>query len=399
MSTPMNIPMKNVQVVIIGGGCAGLSLGSRLAQTPKAPSTIIIEPRVEYAEDRTWCFWSNEGSHHNHLPLTRWSKVHVSYRESMVTVNLKRDRYQMLRSMDFYQDKCESIAKSTDVELQMGEKVTTVTRSMDGYWITETNVGVYRSEFVIDTRPMGAGADSPPCLWQTFLGLEIECDQSTFDCDTAHLMDFADVVDGNIPFIYLLPVSDRQALVELTSISRNRLDPETMVGDLRIAITKMVGAANYRIVRTESGAIPMGLAQIARDRASTYVNIGVTEGSARPSSGYAFCRIQRWADACCESLLNGKPPLNPLIDSAIVRFMDKVFLQVVRNQPHMGPEIFVRMFKNVPMSRLIRFLIDKPTVVDAISIIASLPKIVFLKECFNWRRHRQRSMPKILWSR
>jgi len=395
----MNIPMKSVQIVIIGGGCAGLSLGSRLAQTPKAPSTIIIEPRVEYAEDRTWCFWSNEGSHHNHLPLTCWSKVHVSNRESKVTVDLKRDRYQMLRSMDFYQDKCESIAKSTDVQLQMGEKVTSVTRSMDGYWITETNVGVYKSEFVIDTRPMGAAADSPPCLWQTFLGLEIECDQPMFDPDTAHLMDFEDVVDGKIPFVYMLPVSDRQALVELTTITRNRLAPETMDGDLRIAITKMVGAANYRVVRTESGAIPMGLARSARDKVATYVNVGVTEGSARPSSGYAFCRIQRWADACCESLLNGKPPLSPLNDSALVGFMDKVFLKVVRNQPHTGPEIFIRMFRHVPMSRLIRFLIDKPTVIDAISIIASLPKILFLKECFNWNRHRQRSTTKIIWSR
>ena len=394
----MKTPMISVQVVIIGGGCAGLSLGSRLAQTPKAPSTIIIEPRVEYNEDRTWCFWSNEGSHHNHLPLTHWSKVHVSDSKSTVTVDLKSDRYQMLRSLDFYQDKCESIAKSTDVQLQMGEKVTEVSKSLDGRWITKTNVGVYISNFVIDTRPMGATAESPPQLWQTFLGFEIECDQPSFDCDTAHLMDFAEVVDGNIPFVYLLPVNNKQALVELTTISPNRLDPETMVGDLRSAITKMIGATNYRVVRKESGAIPMGLVQSSRDRVSTYVNVGVTEGSARPSSGYAFCRIQRWADACCNSLLNGKPPLNPLQDPLMVRFMDNVFLTVIRNQPHLSPEIFIRMFKHVPVAKLIRFLIDKPTIFDALSIIASLPKMIFLKECLNASTQHHRSMPKVICS-
>lgn len=389
--------MTSVQIVIIGGGCAGLSLGSRLAQTPKAPSTIIIEPRVEYIEDRTWCFWSNEGTHHNHLPLKRWSKVHVSNSESTVIVDLESDRYQMLRSMDFYQDKCERIAQSSDVRLQMGETVIAVTKVFDGRWITETNIGNYISNFVIDTRPKVTTAESSPYLWQTFLGFEIECDQPSFDSDTAHLMDFAEVVDGDIPFVYLLPVTDKQALVELTTISRNRLDPETMVGDLRIAINKLVGAANYRIVRKESGAIPMGLSQSAGDRVSTYVNVGVTEGSARPSSGYAFCRIQRWADACCKSLLNGKPPLNPLTDSTMVRFMDKVFLKVVRNQPNLGPEIFTRMFKYVPVAKLIRFLIDKPTVMDAISIIAVLPKMVFLKECLNVSMQHQRSMPKVTW--
>lgn len=393
----MNNTLTIVQVVIIGGGCAGLSLGSRLAQAPKAPSTIIIEPRVDYTEDRTWCFWSTEASNHNHLPLKNWCHVELSHRASTVTVDLKSDRYQMLRSLDFYLDKCESIAQSTNVHLQLGEKVVAVTKSLDGRWITETTVATYISNFVIDTRPMGANVDSAPLLWQTFLGFEIVCDQPSFDSNTAHLMDFSEVVDGSIPFIYLLPISDRQALVELTTISSNRLDPETMVVELQTAITHLVGATTYRVVRTESGAIPMGLAESDNDRVATYVNVGVTRGSARPSSGYAFCRIQRWADACCKSLLNGEPPLNPLPDSTLVRFMDKVFLKVVRNQPRIGPEIFVRMFKHVPIANLIRFLIDKPTVLDAIHIIASLPKLVFLSEWLNLSHRHERPKRKVIW--
>lgn len=392
----MNNTFTTVQVVIIGGGCAGLSLGSRLAQSPKAPSTIIIEPRVTYTEDRTWCFWSTEASNHNHLTLSNWSHVELSHRASTVTVDLKSDRYQMLRSLDFYLDKCESIAQSTNVHLQLGEKVVAVTKSLDGRWITETTVGVYISNFVIDTRPIGATVDSAPLLWQTFLGFEIECDQPSFDSDTAHLMDFSEVVDGSIPFIYLLPINDRQALVELTKISSNRLDPETMDVELQTAITHMIGTTKYQVVRTETGAIPMGLAQSARDRIATYVNVGVTGGSARPSSGYAFCRIQRWADACCKSLLNGKPPLNPLPDSTMVRFMDKVFLKVVRNQPHLGPEIFIRMFRHVPIAKLIRFLTDKPTIMDVTCIIASLPKMVFLKEWLKLSDRHERSKRKVI---
>ena len=63
--------------------------------------------------------------------------------------------------------------------------------------------------------------------------------------------------------------------------------------------------------------------------------------------------------------------------------MDKVFLKVLKNHPQLAPELFIRMFNQVPTARLLRFLGDNPTIADALWMVASLPKLVFLKECFN----------------
>ena len=51
--------MKDFDYIIIGGGCAGLSLAYELHIHKKLDdkTLAIIEPRTEYKKDRTWSFW------------------------------------------------------------------------------------------------------------------------------------------------------------------------------------------------------------------------------------------------------------------------------------------------------------------------------------------------------
>ena len=55
-------PHSDYELVIIGGGCSGLSLAAalcRLAVQPEdVPRTLIVEPRSRYTSDRSWCFWA-----------------------------------------------------------------------------------------------------------------------------------------------------------------------------------------------------------------------------------------------------------------------------------------------------------------------------------------------------
>ena len=51
--------MKEFDYVIIGGGCAGLSLAYELELHQKLndKTLAIVEPRTEYKRDKTWSFW------------------------------------------------------------------------------------------------------------------------------------------------------------------------------------------------------------------------------------------------------------------------------------------------------------------------------------------------------
>ena len=50
--------MKKFDYVIIGGGCAGLSLAYELEINNKLDNKTlaIVEPRKEYKRDKTWSF-------------------------------------------------------------------------------------------------------------------------------------------------------------------------------------------------------------------------------------------------------------------------------------------------------------------------------------------------------
>ena len=103
-------------------------------------------------------------------------------------------------------------------------------------------------------------------------------------------------------------------------------------------------------------------------------------GAVRPATGYAFQRIQRWAEACAASLQAGNGPCGHAPDPFLTRFMDKLFLQVLRDHPKLGPDIFVNLFGKAEIAGVIRFLSDQATLFDRASIISALPIGVFLGE-------------------
>ena len=51
--------MRDFDYIIIGGGCAGLSLAYELDVHEKLrdKTLAIIEPRAQYKRDKTWSFW------------------------------------------------------------------------------------------------------------------------------------------------------------------------------------------------------------------------------------------------------------------------------------------------------------------------------------------------------
>ncbi|MFT5963166.1 MAG: lycopene beta-cyclase, partial [Burkholderiaceae bacterium] len=65
-------------LLILGGGCAGLSLAMRLAALGRdCPRTVVIEPRTVYGNDRTWCFWGNATAPLADLSCHQWSSMMV----------------------------------------------------------------------------------------------------------------------------------------------------------------------------------------------------------------------------------------------------------------------------------------------------------------------------------
>ena len=119
-----------------------------------------------------------------------------------------------------------------------------------------------------------------------------------------------------------------------------------------------------------------------QDYKSTYVRVGLFAGAARPATGYAFQRIQRWAAHCAARISDGGLPVVHTKDPWLLARMDRLFLSVLRRQPQFAPKIFVDLFANVDSQRLIRFLSDDARHSDYAAIILALPFRPFLRQLF-----------------
>ena len=371
----------DLDLVVLGGGCAGLSLALRLADQPgRCRRVAVLESRPGYTNDRSWCFWRLGPHRYESLVKRSWSRVAVRSSSGAVPIDCARTPYQLLEAGDFYDHAVRAIEARDGLKLALGVTVLEPPRQVPGGWRIETSAGGLSAAQVIDTRPPRAPRRGDSALWQSFLGQELVCDRPAFDPGRVELMDFAHDSPGAVAFTYVLPLSPDRALIETTLFDPEPRGPADLARRQQHAVQRLCGAAQTRVLRTEAGILPMGMTRPAEALGPGHLHAGLMSGAARPATGYAFQRIQRWADGCSEALRRGEAAHAHNPDPLLTRLMDRLFLDVLRTHPERGPELFTRLFERTATPRIVRFLSDRATLMDRIAVAASLPTGLFLRQ-------------------
>jgi lycopene beta-cyclase len=380
----------DVDLLILGGGCAGLSLAMQLAQhQQRVPRTLILEQRSHYDDDRTWCFWGDDRTPFADLAGHQWRAVSVRNEDRVARLDCSAAPYRMLASEAFYSAACAAISDAPQLLLEMNSPLLSEAVFKGDFWHVETPSGSVSAAMVVDTRPLTPTAIDA-VLWQSFYGHEIECEQAVFEPDCVELMHFSNADSELVAFTYVLPLSRTRALVEFTVFAVQPLSAAALEDALNDAIEKRVKGAAFTLLRSEHGVLPMGLAAtpaaaVALDSSSSYCRAGLFAGAARPATGYAFQRIQRWAADCAAVLAGGGAPIGHRHDPCFLAWMDRLFLHVIQRQPSLAPQLFVDMFDRVEPQRLIRFLSDRGRFIDYLSIALALPFQPFVQQLIRWR--------------
>lgn len=361
--------MPDVDVAILGGGCAGLSVAARLA--PTTLSFRVIEPRRRYHDDRTWSFWRTASDPFEDCVRASWTRWSVSGPAGTVLRGSHRFPYQCVASGAFYSRALDLIDEANSGNIALGQQAGAVTQQRRGIWI-ETSDGGFTASHVLDARP----PPRRPSYGQFFIGREIVTTKAVFDPDTVPLMHFRRGYSTGIDFLYILPFARDRALVEVTSFAPKAPDRADMCAWLDEEIAALA-AGGHDVVREEAGALPMEVGYRAPEVPGV-CHIGLAGGAARPSTGYAFQRIQAQADHIAARLLRNEAPSVPR-DSVMTRFMDRVFLKVLATAPERGPALFETLFRNAPKDRLERFLSGSTRADDRLSVMWSLPSMPFLR--------------------
>ena len=97
--------MQDFDYVIIGGGCAGLSLAYELQINKKLENKTlaIIEPRSEYKKDKTWSFWKVFAHNFDDCVKKNWKNFSINTKSKTKHLSCNSYPYQSIDSGLFYE--------------------------------------------------------------------------------------------------------------------------------------------------------------------------------------------------------------------------------------------------------------------------------------------------------
>jgi lycopene beta-cyclase len=368
--------LRERELIILGGGCAGLSLAARLVQQKPDIALTVVEPRTHYEEDRTWCGWRIAPHFFSDCVVAQWNKWRIASLERSLLLESSRYPYEMIHASLVYEKACTWIRSSTSAELLLGASADNTLETGQAVQVTLADGTALRSPWVIDTRPQ-MRVLKQPWLWQNFVGYVVQCEPSAgMKEDLPMLMDFQPAGGSVAQFMYVIPFGENCFLFECTRFSKVRGEEQALEAALRLWLHERMGS-QWQLQRREAGSLPMAPPLPAHQR--RIVQAGTRGGNMRISTGYAFHRIQRWADACADSILHSGRPVPPA-HNHLLDAMDELFLRVLQQPSTSAAEIFTDLFASCPTDRLIRFLSGVPLASDLWPVASGLPWGKFLQE-------------------
>ena len=354
--------MKEFDYVIIGGGCAGLSLAYELEihEKLKDKTLAIIEPRDEYKRDKTWSFWKVTSHNFDDCVKKNWVNFSINIPEKTNYLRCKSSPYQSIDSGLFYEKINKKLNENKNIS-----------------YFKDINQINLKNSFIFNSVP--SIKKDYRNLWQHFCGVEIETKNNFFDEEIFNLMDFDCDQRESVHFFYTLPYSKNTALVETTWLSKmndnSQKDYDKQIKDY---IENHLNLKDYKIIYKEEGAIPLFYPIDKNEK--NKINIGTAGGMTRLSTGYTFLNIQEHSKYIRENIENISNVKRYKINTKY-QFLDEIFLRVLEKHPEKMPNIFFKMFRASPKT-VIKFLSNKSNFFEDLKIILQMPKLTFIKALF-----------------
>ena len=354
--------MKEFDYVIIGGGCAGLSLAYELEvhEKLKDKTLAIIEHRSEYKRDKTWSFWKVVPHNFDDCVKKNWKNFTINISNKTNHLECKDYPYQSIDSGLFYEKINNKLKENKNISFFKD--------------ISKINT---KNSFIFNSVPEIKKNHNN--LWQHFCGVEIKTKNNFFDEEIFNLMDFDCEQRESVHFFYTLPYSKNKALIETTWLSKmNDNSQKDYDNQIKEYIEKNLKIKNYEITYKEEGAIPLFYPLYKRE--GNKLNIGTAGGMTRLSTGYTFLNIQEHSKYLRENIENISNSKRFEI-SKKYQFLDDIFLRVLNKHPEKMSNIFFNMFKTSPKT-VIKFLSNKSNFFEDLKIILKMPKWIFIKALF-----------------
>ena len=348
----------------MGGGVAA-HLYALVAASRWGASNIdvtMVDP-AEHAPDRNLCVWGAPIPMLEDAVIAEWRTLRFGYRNATIVRDLTHVSYRHYSA--------QSIRRVVD-------------RTIDVHRIiARSDAPEPTSDVSLDSRPNAAfHRPATISLVQHFHGWHIRTAGSVFDPHVMTMMDFRTDQRNGVCFVYVLPYSDNEALVECTVFSVHEWDIADYERHLVTYIADVLKCDSYDVLSTETGAIPMCDAIPVRERGHRWLAIGSAAGLTKPSTGYTVARCIRDAEEMIDVYRATGEWTAPARANRRFDFYDRLLLRIIRDEPQHVSHILWTLFERNPVGVILRFLDEQTTLREEIRLFWSLPWNPFLRALF-----------------
>ena len=376
--------MKQYDYIFTGAGLSALMTVYKMVQSGqfKDKTILLLDENAKKTNDRTWCFWTKKKGIWNNIISKTWDSALFANQDFQRNLDLNSYQYHMVKGLDFYSQVFNVISKEENIHF-LNQKVTDIEESETIIMLqTETESFSCSKLFnsIYTKSKMDIQTDYP-VLQQHFIGWFIKSEQAVFNPEQATFMDFSVEQKGNTRFMYVLPTSKTEALVEYTLFSHTLLTKEEYETEIKNYIQKL-GISHYEIIEKEQGSIPMTCYPFWKNNTKNVLNIGTSGGWTKASTGYTFKNSDKKSSELV-AFLQRETNFTKFHKQNKFWIYDLLLLDILDRKNESGSSIFSSMFKKGKPTLIFKFLDEETTLLEDIQVILKCPKVPFIQALFH----------------
>jgi lycopene beta-cyclase len=380
--------IKHFDYIFTGTGQASLMTVYKMILSDKfsEKSILLLDQDSKKTNDRTWCFWEKEESIWNPIISKKWDLAWFANQDFKRDLELKPYTYNKINGLDFYDFVFETLSKQSNITF-LNEKVTDI-NELETHVFVGTEENRYTGNYLFNsiyTKAFAERQTQYPVLQQHFVGWFVKTEIEVFNPDEVTFMDFSVEQRGNTRFMYVLPTSTTEALVEYTLFSENLLPKEEYEKEIQIYLRNL-GIDQYEIIEKEQGSIPMTCFPFWKKNTKRVLNIGTAGGWTKASTGYTFKNSDKKSTELVDFLQNKKPSEQLKMSSFHKKsrfwFYDLLLLDILYRNNELGSAIFSSLFKKGNPALIFKFLDEETNFLEDLKVILKCPKAPFIKALF-----------------
>lgn len=398
----MNKPEKpSYDFTFIGMGCGNSLLIMEMDRKGllKDKKILVLEPDSKENNDRTFCFWIDPKTVEMHglqdMVRNKWSKVIVGNKPPQ---ELKDSKYYRIKGIALY-DKIRKLLQKYEVKIIKEEYLGSPNRFQNYCELIIKGERIL-THYTFDNRPpeYASPTKTDVKLYQSFYGWEIKTEVEIFDSDCFTMMDFNVDQEGATQFMYVLPFNENRALFEITRFGDKIISKETAERALLDFLKNK--NIDFSIEDNEQGVIRMFSCPLKnQSKENNWIDTGERGGCLKPSTGYSFVRNLHHAEQIVRHLMNQTKEVQKI--KGRYAYYDRLLLQILRDHPSKGKDIFTRLFLGNRAEIVFNFLDENSKPKEEFSILNSLPIGLFIGAAikdFFWNSFKTlRQLPMVLW--